>query len=199
MKEKNSLFEELRLLRGDDQYPSQQIKEKLIDLYLPSTVSDLAINLSNITSQFYALQLQSIGEQYGVDKIRLHSDKLFYNLGKAKAEQALIKDATMVRDCRSMVMVAISAIYTSSPEFKFDVQEYTSDYAVIHLKGVDRYHRAAKQYKIDQYLTFPTLIAFLDGIKDYLQLSNIEIQVSQSVYDENSNIDCTYTIKQNNL
>ena len=91
MKEKKSLFEELRLLRGDDQYPSQEIKEKLIDLYLPATVSDLAINLSNITSQFYDLQLHSIGEQYGVDKIRLHSDKLFYNLGKAKAEQALIK------------------------------------------------------------------------------------------------------------
>ena len=197
MKEKKSLFEELRLLRGDDQYPSQEIKEKLIDLYLPATVSDLAINLSNITSQFYALQLHSIGEQYGVDKIRLHSDKLFYNLGKAKAEQALIKDATMDRDCRSMVLVAISAIYTSSLEFKFQVQEYTSDYAVINLKGVDRYHRAAKQYKIDQYLTFPTLIAFLDGIKDYLQLSDIEIQVPQSFYDEHSNIDCTYIIKQN--
>lgn len=38
MKAKNSLFEELRLLRGDDQYPSQEIKEKLIDLYLPATV-----------------------------------------------------------------------------------------------------------------------------------------------------------------
>ncbi|MEC4034519.1 hypothetical protein [Myroides odoratimimus] len=57
MKQQNTLFSELNLLRGSDQYPSQEIKERLVDLYLPGSVSDLAINLSNITSQFYALQL----------------------------------------------------------------------------------------------------------------------------------------------
>lgn len=197
MKEKTTLFEELHPLRGSDQYPSQEIKERLIDLYLPVSVSDLAVNLSNITSQFYALQLQSIGEQYGVNEIRLQSEKLFYKLGKVKAEQALAKDPNMDRDCRSLILVAISAIYTSSPEYKFQVEEYTPDYAVIELRGVDRYHRAAKQYKIDQYISFPTLVAFLDGIKDYLQLREVTIEVARCSYDENSNIVCTYIFKQN--
>ena len=197
LKESTTLFKELDTLRGSDQQPSQEIKERLVDLYLPVSVSDLAVNLSNITSQFYALQLQLIGEHYGVREIRLQSEKLFYNLGKVKAEQALAKDPNMDRDCRAFVSVAISAIYTSSPEFKFQVKEYTPDYTVITLTGVDRYHRAAKQYKIDQYLSFPTLVAFMDGIKEYLQLRDVTIEVAQSSYDEKSNIECTYIFKKN--
>lgn len=199
MKQQNTLFSELNLLRGSDQYPSQEIKERLVDLYLPGSVSDLAINLSNITSQFYALQLQLIGQRHGVDQIRVHSEALFYDLGRVKAQQALDKDPNMVRDCRSLILVAISAIYTSSPEFKFQVKDYTPDYAVIELKGADRYHRAAKLYKIDQYLSFPTLIAFMEGIKDYLGLNHIEVQVPQCSYDQHSNITCTYIFKQNRL
>ena len=197
MKEKTPLIEVLHPLRGSDHYPSQEVKEQVVDLYFPTSVCDLAINLSNITSHFYALQLQLIGEEYGVDQISGQSEKLFYKLGKLKAEQALAKDPQMPRDCRSLVLVAISAIYTSSPEFKFHVETYTSTYAVMQLKGADRYHRAAKQVKIDQYLSFPTLIPFLKGVKAYLQLGDIEVEVMQSSYNENSEVTATYVFKQN--
>lgn len=196
MKKTNPLFDQLFPLRGNDQYPSAEIKEKLIHSYLPSSVSDLTINLSHITSQFYALLLQSIGAKFGVDEIRLQSETLFYNLGKTKAEQALLKDPTMDRDCRSFILVIISAIYTSSPEFKFTVGQYTPHHAEIRLTGIDRYHRAAKQFGIESYLNFPTFVSFMHGIKDYLQLKNITIQVSESSYDDNSNIACTYTFIQ---
>lgn len=33
MKQQNTLFLELNLLRGSDQYPSQEIKERLVDGY----------------------------------------------------------------------------------------------------------------------------------------------------------------------
>lgn len=199
MKEETPLIDVLHPLRGSDHYPSQEVKDQLLDLYLPTSVSDLAINLSNITAHFYALQLQLIGEAYGVDQIRVQSEKLFYKIGQLKAEQALAKDPKMPRDCRALVLVAISAIYTSSPEFKFQVDAYTPTYAVMQLKGIDRYHRAAKQMNIDPYLNFPTLIAFLEGIKDYLQLSEMKIEVIQSSYAENSAVESTYVFTQNQI
>lgn len=195
MKENSSLFEQLEALRGHDHYPSPEIKDYLIQLYLPTSVSDLASNLSNITSQFYALQLQSIGTTYGVDQIRVQSDKLFYQLGLAKAEQALAKDPMITRDCRALILVVISAIYTSSPEFKFSVEAFTPNHAVIVLRGVDRYHRAAKKYQIDSYLSFPTLLPFMEGVRDYFQFENMSIQAFPSSYDENSTIECVYSFK----
>jgi len=88
MSTKTTLIEQLDPLRGNDQYPSQEIKDQLIQLYLPASVSDLTLNLSNITSQFYALLLQSIGAKYGVAAVQEHSETLFHHLGKVKAEQA---------------------------------------------------------------------------------------------------------------
>ncbi|KAF2070531.1 hypothetical protein CYY_008149 [Polysphondylium violaceum] len=192
----NTLFEELDTLRGGDQYPSEEIKNKLINLHFPASTEDLAINLSNITSQFYALLLQSIGARYGIDEIRVQSDTLFYNLGKAKAQKALQKDPAMERDCRSFITVLISAILTSNPELKFAVEQFSPNQAIIRLTGIDRYHRAAKQYEIDSYLNFPSIVPFFQGIKDCLELKGATIKVSESSYDANSNMDCTYTFIQ---
>ncbi|WP_060873127.1 hypothetical protein [Myroides odoratus] len=196
MPTKTTLIEQLDPLRGNDLYPSQEIKDQLIQLYLPASVSDLALNLSNITSQFYALLLQSIGAKYGVAAVQEHSETLFHHLGKVKAEQALLKDPSMHRDCRSLILVVISAIYTSSPEYTFTIKKFTADESIISLAGIDRYHRAAKQFGIDTMLSFPTLLSFMHGIKDYLELTDVEITASDTSYDANSNVTNTYTFKK---
>lgn len=196
MSTKTTLIEQLDPLRGNDHYPSQEIKDQLIQSYLPTSVSDLALNLSNITSQFYALLLQSIGAKYGVAAVQEHSETLFHHLGRVKAEQALLKDPNMPRDCRAFIFVLISAIYTSSPEYTFTVKKFTADETIVSLAGIDRYHRAAKQFGIDTMLCFPTLLAFMEGIKDYLELNEVEITASDTSYDANSKVTNTYTFKK---
>lgn len=193
------LLGQLDAIRGNDNYPDQETKENLLSTFFPSATSDLVADLSNVTSAFYGFLLKSIGDKYGNEQINQHSEQLFYNLGQIKTEQALVKNSNLYRDCRAFAVVGISAIYNASPEYVFTVEQFLPEYTELKLTGVDRYYRIAKQLGIEKYLNFPTLLPFMRGIKDVLQLEDTSIEITTTSFDDDYKTECTYIFKQNHL
>lgn len=91
-------------------------------------------------------------------------------MGRIKTQQCKSKLLNFPNDTRAFAYVVISAIYNASPEYIFEVIKFSSVETVIKLDGVDRYLRILSQLDIDKYIKFPTLLPFMNGIKDELQL-----------------------------
>lgn len=191
---KQNLLTNLESLRGNDIFPSDPLKEEIIDLFFPQNTSELTQNLSNVTGAFYGLLLKNIGEEIGYENIDLHSKKLFYQLGKLKTLQALEMNPKLERNAKAFAIVLISAIYNASPEYIFTIEKYTEKNTTITLTGVDRYLRILTELKIAEYVTFPTLLPFLQAINDTLEI-NCEIEHNFNASEKENEAKCVYIFK----
>lgn len=190
-----TLLKNLRQSRGKDVFTSEDLKEKIINIFFPENTFVLTQNLSNVTSAFYGLLLKDIGATYGNDKIDNHSKKLFYELGRLKTMQAIGVYPELEKDTRAFAMVVIYAVYNSSPEFNFRIIEFTPQSTTVELTGLDRYLKVLTELGIEKHVTIPTFLPFVEGIKDVLNI-DCEINYTFKKIDENFNIKSVYTIKQ---
>lgn len=170
-------MKDVHLIREKDVYLTQEIEKACIDNFFPTTTTELTLDLSNVTSAFYGLALKSIYELYGKESVNSISEKIFYDLGRIKTQQCKSKLPNFPQNTKAFAFVIISAIYNASPEYTFEVIKFTTDETIIKLEGIDRYLRILSQLEIDEYVKFPTLLPFMNGIKDELQLDcNIDFQ-----------------------
>lgn len=168
---KNNLIKDMHFIRGNDVYLTQELKNLCIESFFPENTAELVLDLSNVTSAFYGLALKNINELYGGDSANSISEKIFYDLGRIKTQQCKLKLENFPNDTRAFAFVLVSAIYNASPEYVFEVLQFSPERTEVKLEGVDRYLRILSQLGIDQHIKFPTLIPFMNGIKDELQLS----------------------------
>ena len=160
-------------MRARDQFHPDQDPSALLETFLPASPSDLAFDLSRVTSLFYGLMLQVAADRFGAEVVDDMSRELFYRLGRAKS-RATVQDKaaqyTFHHDARDIVTILISAIYNASPEYEFSVEHFEPGLCAVRLSGTDRYYRAATSLGIAQHLTWPALRPFFDGINDELGL-----------------------------
>jgi len=161
-------------LRDADRFHPAQHAGELMLTFFPESAGELALDLSNVTSMFYGLLLQVMGERFGAKEIDTMSREMFYRLGRLKAR--VTRERTQHRftfydDARDIVTILISAIYNASPEYEFCVERFDGERSEVSLTGVDRYYRAAGLLGLTQHLTWPALHPFFEGVNDELGLS----------------------------
>ncbi|ELM3645124.1 hypothetical protein [Flavobacterium psychrophilum] len=175
-----NLLERLKELRKNDNLKDVGFQKELIEKLFPETTENLVLDLSNVTSAFYGLLLDNVGKEFGYDKINNISKTTFYNIGQIKAKQCFEKIENMPIDSRSFLIVLISAIYNASPEYNFNVIEFSKEKTIFELYGVDRYLRILNNLSISNHIEFPTLSSFMQGIKDYFKIDckmNIDFEI----------------------
>lgn len=192
---KKVLLKNLERSRGKDVFPSLTLKEEILEAFFPEDAVTLTQNLSNVTSAFYGLLLKDIGVTFGNDKIDNHSKKLFYELGRLKTMQAIEAHPKLERDTRAFAAVVIYAIYNSSPEYNFKILKYSPKNTILELTGVDRYLKILSQLGIDEHVTIPTFLPFVEGVKDVLNI-DCDIEYTFEKRDQDFNIKSVYNIKQ---
>jgi hypothetical protein len=183
------LYEELKDLRGKDKYPSKELEEHLIARIFPKTAEELALVLSNVTASFYGFTLKQIGQQCGWDKVDSISKSLFRELGQLKANEAIQRGVEVPRDARALAIVFISAIYTSSPEFNFEILKYDPKETAMRIFGTSRYLRIAKKLNIDGYLSWPVLMSFFEGIAQQIGIK-CKVEMETKMLEDDGRCDC---------
>jgi len=167
-------YEQMGSVRGNDRFHPSQDGDALVRTFFPPTAEALALDLSTVTSAFYAVMLQAFADTHGYAGIDAASRRFFYRLGRLKARgtyQDKRDQHPFTRDVRDLVTVLIAAIYNASPEYRFDVREHEPHRCEVHLAGTDRYYRAAIQLGIAEHLTWPTLHPFFEGAADELGIA----------------------------
>lgn len=192
---KQVLLQNLDESRSKDIFPSLEIKENLVNAFFPEDTLALTQNLSSVTAGFYGLLLKNIGAAFGNDKMDEHSKKLFFELGKLKTIQAFQLYPALEKDTRAFAAVVIYTIYNSSPEYNFRLLKYTPENTILELTGVDRYLKILTELGIEKYITIPTFLPFVEGIKEVV---NIPCQVDYTFERTNQDfaIKSVYSIKQ---
>ncbi len=185
------LIESLHSFRSKDLFHNDRLENEIIATFFPKNINELVGDLSNVTSAFYGLLLKIIGDSYGNKSINDISERLFYELGKLKTTQAMEKMNNFPIDTRAYPIVLISAIYNASPEYRFEIKNFTKEESIIELSGVDRYHRITSDLSIHKYLNWPTLKSFVDGITDSLKINCLDQINLKSMKDDNTTI-CEY-------
>jgi hypothetical protein len=161
-----------RQMRREDRFHPAQDAERLLAALYPATPSELALDLSRVTSLFYGLLLQVAHDQFGAEVIDAMSRALFYRLGRMKARAAHARHTGELHgDTRDLVTILIAAIYDASPEYVFQVERHEPDVCSVTLSGVDRYYRAASELNLVHHLRWPTLHPFFEGIRDELGIA----------------------------
>lgn len=176
-----NLLERLKEIRKNDSLKDVGFQKELIKKLFPETTENLVLDLSNVTSAFYGLLLDNVGKEFGYDKINNISKTTFYNIGQIKAKQCFEKIENMPIDSRSFLIVLISAIYNASPEYNFNVIDFSKEKTIFELYGVDRYLRILNNLSISNHIEFPTLSSFMQGIKDYFKIDckmNIDFEIT---------------------
>ncbi len=182
-------YEELKVFRGKDKYPSKELEEHLINRIFPKTAEELALVLSNVTASFYGFTLKHIGQQCGWDKVDSISKSLFRELGQLKTKEAIQRGVEVPRDARALAIVYISAIYTSSPEYNFELLKYNSEETVMRIFGASRYLRVARKLNIDRYLSWPILIPFFEGIAQQIGIE-CKVEMETKKLEDDGRCDC---------
>lgn len=192
---KQVLFKNLGESRNRDIFPSQEVKESLVNAFFPEDTLTLTQNLSSVTAAFYGLLLKNIGAAFGNDKMDEHSKKLFYELGKLKTMQAFQVHPALEKDTRTFAAVVIYTIYNSSPEYHFRILKYSPENTIVELTGVDRYLKILTELGIEKHITIPTFLPFVEGIKEIV---NIPCQIDYTFEQTNDDftIKSVYNIKQ---
>ena len=191
MKE-NTLYGEMKALREKDKYPDNKLESYLADSIYPHTADALALRLSNVTAGFYGLSLKHAGLSCGWDKIDGISNALFQELGRMKAAEAVETGIDLPKDSRALSMVFITAVFTSSPEYRFEFLKYTPQETVMRIFGACRYYRIARKLNIESYLTWPVLAPFFEGIAEG---AGIGCSVSMEVRKLGDDGTCDYVAK----
>jgi len=186
-------------IRRYDYFPTGPSEKDLVNTFFPKTVSDLANDLSNVTSAFYGIFLELLIDVVGHNKIDPISKKFFYRLGRMKTAAVLdnfSEHPILPKDARGIAIILISAIYNASPEYNFSIMHYSAEKCVITLTGKDRYFRISSQLGIDELLSWPTLTPFFEGINDELELNcTITPVIRKLAADGSCNIE--YNIEAN--
>jgi hypothetical protein len=194
--QKNECFVLMHPLRKDDVFPADLSKEQMVDLFFPKTTSDMAKSLSNVTSAFYGVMLESTGKVVGMENINPISQDFFYKLGTVKTQltRADVGDRyTLPADARGVVIMLVSAIYNASPEYTFNIKKFSEDACEIELTGEDRYLRITKKLGISEHLQWPVLHRFMQGINDELQ-AGTDIKSEMLKAEDNGDCHERYTI-----
>lgn len=184
-------YQQMWKLRGDDHYLPEMNIENVINSFFPNSIENLVLELSNITASFYGLLLQQALHLQGENFVETLSQATFYQLGKLKAQQALSKNQNIYKDARGIAVVILSAIFTSSPEFKIQVIRFEASEVRLYVTGVDRYHRIAKMLGIEEKISWPTVQPFILGIRDFL---GIDCIINTKIIRLDSNSQCEYEI-----
>jgi hypothetical protein len=182
-------------IREQDSYLTEEIKAKCEKYLTPSSINDLVLGLSNVTAAFYGLALKHISSELGKEAVSRISKKIFYDLGKMKANQCREKMENFPYDTTAFALTTITAIYTSNPEYVFTILEFSPEKTVIQLEGVDRYLKILTQLEIDEQVEFPVLISFMEGINDELNL-NSSIKQETNANKEQNTTNTIYTFLQ---
>lgn len=164
-------FREFDALRGEDVYPTEEMRESLVAAVFPASPAELALRLSGITAAFYGYLLRQAGLQLGWERIDPLSRALFHDLGELKAREALESGIEVPRDARAPAIVLVTAIFTSSPQYRFELRRYEPERTELRLFGKSRYYAIASKLGIARYLTWPVLVPFFAGIADSLGVS----------------------------
>lgn len=183
------LYEELKGIRGKDKYPDKELEEYLVNRIFPRTAEELALRLSNIAAGFYGFTLKHVGQQCGWDKVDSISRSVFRELGKLKAVEARERGIELPRDTRALAIVFISAVYTSSPEYNFEVNKYTPEETVVRIFGASRYFRIARKLDIDAHISFPVLVPFFEGIAQQVDIE-CKIETETKELEDDGRCDC---------
>lgn len=185
------VYQHIKELRGEDRFHDDVDSINILRLFFPATVKELVLGLSDITSTFYGLLLSETAKRYGNDGINAISQSAVFEIGRRKAEQALVIDPAIPRDACGICNVFISAIYVSSPEYKINVTTYQSDEVTLILTGTDRYHRSAQMLNLTEHITWPILTPFFYGVCSAWHISyQADLHVKE--LDEHSR--CRYNI-----
>ncbi|MFT3741855.1 MAG: hypothetical protein QM752_04160 [Gammaproteobacteria bacterium] len=81
----------------------------------------------------------------------------------------------------------VSAIYNASPEYGFQILQYTPAQSEFFLSGSDRYFRITKSIGMKKNLKWPVLHAFMEGIRDEL---SIEASIHSEMITANESGEC---------
>lgn len=195
---KNECFVLVHQLRKDDVFPEALDRDEMVKLFFPKTSADMALSLSNVTSAFYGIMLETCGKVVGFDNIDSVSRDFFYNLGRVKTK--LTKESVngsyeIPKDARGVVILLVSAIYNASPEYKFNIKQFDKEHCEIELQGADRYYRITKILNIEKKLQWPVLHRFMEGIGDEL---SADVNVKSEMLSVQDNGECheRFTIKR---
>jgi len=187
-KDEMKLYNELKNLRGKDRYWDKGMQAELMEKAFPKDVSALVLGMSYVASEFYGYMLMQIGEKFGWDKVDSVSKAVFHQLGKEKTKAAIDGGLDLPRDTRALALVLASTVYSSNPEFNFEVKEYAPEQTVIRIFGTSRYSRIAKKVGIEKHLSWPVLVPFFEGIADQIGIE-CECNTETNVMGEDGKCD----------
>ncbi|WP_326984324.1 hypothetical protein VUJ46_07265 [Chryseobacterium sp. MYb264] len=166
--------------RKNDVYLENMDKEGLIIDFFPPSFPLLVQRLSDITGAFYAGMLKQAGELFGEEAIRKLSEAFFYDLGTKMALRNLNIHPNLTSSIPDMTKILLATVFTSSPEYNFEVVVLNENQLHLQVKGKDRYHKATQQYQISEHLEWPVLKDFIRGICDGMKLDvSFEMKVLQ--------------------
>ncbi|WP_162902852.1 hypothetical protein [Taibaiella koreensis] len=183
-------YAELQHFRANDIYLPDMNWEELVADFFPETVSQVAQGLSNTTSAFYGLMLQEIGNRFGSEAMERISKATVYALGRRTTRRLLQRKPGLERNAIGIAKVAMSAIFNASPEYSFEVIRYDEDRVEMLMRGIDRYHKIARELDIHTWLSSP-IDAFAQGINDELGLS---YKIAMEVYGIDEESHCFYKL-----
>lgn len=187
----NQAFEQLADLRSNDVYHPAMNAKEVVTTFFPATVSALVLNQSYITSTFYGLMLQYISRLNGASTINAVSNAVISEIGKRKTTELLHRFPDIDRDARASLLILISAIYNSSPEYRFHVTNFSPDLVIVRLSGKDRYHSITHELDISRFLTWPVIAPFLETIaREISPLLSAAVKLIELA----DNSDCQYEI-----
>lgn len=179
------------LLRSQDAYAPEMDRESFIKTYFPESLPSLVLSLSEITSAFYGIALQKAAILNGSSMIEPLSNAILYELGRLRTKRTLAVNPKLERDARGILITVLASIFTSSPEYRFSVETFTPGLAKVVITGKDRYHRITSRLGIDNFLQWPVVQPFFEGIIAELQL---EYTASFEVIQLNGDSECHYHI-----
>jgi hypothetical protein len=186
------LYGEMQAIRGKDKYPDDRLEAYLVDKVFPRTTEELTLRLSNVVAAFYGFILEHVGERFGWQAMDEISRTLFRELGQFKTREALERGVELPRDSRAPSLVFITAVFTASPEYNFELVKYTPAETVLRVCGISRYDRIAKKLDIEKYLTWPVLTPFFEGVADELGIE-CRIDIDGRGLGPEGQCDCYFT------
>ena len=182
-------YEQMKNIRENDKFPNQDLEKHIIDKIFPKDAEELSLKLSNVTAGFYGFVLKNVGEQCGWDKVDSISKSIFIELGQLKTIEAQEKGLDIPNDTRALAIIFISAVYTSSPEYKFEFFKYTSEETLMRIFGASRYYRIAKKLNIETHISWPVLIPFFEGIARQVGIE-CKIGIDRKILENDGRCNC---------
>ncbi|SHL70795.1 hypothetical protein [Chryseobacterium polytrichastri] len=181
--------------RKNDIFPSEVSQEQIIEEFFPKSFVELVQNLSDITGAFYGGMLKQIEVLYGKDATSQISKNFMYDLGIKTALKNMSAKPNLNSDLPAMAKILLGTVYTSSPEFSFEIKQWNNTIIEVLIKGIDRYHKAAQNFGIAEQLEWPTIKPFIQGICDAMKLN---ILFKMDIHELKDDSSCIYncTISQ---